>query len=665
MVLLVWAAAGQTQIDLSTQAKNLPIKSGASLPSTCTVGQVYFLNNAPTGANLYGCTAVNTWSAQGGQGGGGTTMQGTLANMPSTCTLGQIYFATDAPAGTNLYGCSAANTWMSEGGTETVSSSGVTIGARPITNFQTGPGLLSVITDTGTAINIQSALDTAVVETLPGEQTGSSLLCASASGSATTYNCSMTPTAASYTVGMVLHWIPDVSGAGGVTTLNVDTLGATAVKQADGVTDPSATDLAAGRMREVWYDGVNFRFLETGAGSGGGSGAVASVYGRTGSVVAVNGDYTAVQVTHAIDSTQTYSNPAWITGLAWSKITGAPVTGVSGVFGRTGVVTAASGDYTAAQVTNAAATNSSNTFTVGTQDSSAAAHTRPMIVVATPGSLPATCAVGEVAFVSSASAGRQVYECSATNVWTEESGGGAPAPVFDTYANRPACNAATTGALFHASDVSNKHWECDGTTWQPVAFDMRVVEPTALAWATVVGAGPDTPIITNAGGAVQLSGTSSSGGYNFLGMLTPLSMTTPYTIEVAFTLDALTSSYSICQWGVASGNSPSSVFLGPGWQVNNGNVFKMITSGTFSSIGSGNRGHGSSYLTAQPVIRSKMVDDGTNRQWYFNTGSGYQLWFSESDTLDVSPASYWGVGCTTAGSGEQFQLTLYHASVHH
>ena len=32
MVLLVWAAAGQTQIDLSTQAKNLPIKSGASLP---------------------------------------------------------------------------------------------------------------------------------------------------------------------------------------------------------------------------------------------------------------------------------------------------------------------------------------------------------------------------------------------------------------------------------------------------------------------------------------------------------------------------------------------------------------------------------------------------------------------------------------------------------
>jgi len=57
---------------------------------------------------------------------------------------------------------------------------------------------------------------------------------------------------------------------------------------------------------------------------GGGAGAVASVFGRTGAVVATTGDYTAAQVTNAVDQTQTYANPAWITSLAYSKITGAP-----------------------------------------------------------------------------------------------------------------------------------------------------------------------------------------------------------------------------------------------------------------------------------------------------------------------------------------------------
>ena len=60
------------------------------------------------------------------------------------------------------------------------------------------------------------------------------------------------------------------------------------------------------------------------------AGGVTSVFTRTGAVVAVSGDYTAAQVTNAVDSTQTYSNPAWLTSLAWSKITGAPPVGATG-----------------------------------------------------------------------------------------------------------------------------------------------------------------------------------------------------------------------------------------------------------------------------------------------------------------------------------------------
>ena len=617
MVLVVWAAAGQTQIDLNTQAKNVPIKSGASLPSACTIGQVYFLTNAATGANLYGCTAANTWSAQGGQGGGGTTLQGTRANMPPSCTAGQLYFATDAAAGTNLYGCSAANTWSSEGGSETVSSNGVTVGARPTTNFQTGPGLLSVITDTGTAINIQSALDTAVVATLPAEQTGSSLLCSPASGTATNYNCSMTPTDTAYTVGMVLHWIPDMAGTGGPTTLNVDTLGAKGIKQADGVSDPGSGDIVAGSMREVWYDGVNFRFLEAGQVSGGGSEAVASVFGRTGPVI------------------------------------GMP------------------GDYTAAQVTNAAATNVSNTFTAGTQDFSGAAHTRPMIVVGTVGNLPATCTVGELAFVSGQTAGQQIYECSTANVWTQQSGGGGSgsgvgqAPVFGTYASRPTCNSGATGEIFHAADVSNKHWECDGNAWQPVAFDMQVVEPTTLTW-TAAGAST-TPTVTSVAGVLVVSATTN-GGWQVAA--TPISLSTPYTIEVAFTFAAqFNGTYDGC--GLALFSSAPPAFAGQSWMAwfvgskPNAGVYLSPLNLSFLDEWGDTLGSYSGQQVA-PVIRAKLVDDGTNRTFYLNNGAGYFQVYQGSDAAGNTPYNpgYWGVGCGT-GSGEMAQLALYSASVHH
>jgi hypothetical protein len=67
-------AWSQTQIDLQAQGKNVdftgsattrPLKSGASLPSTCGVGEMFFLTSAAPGANIYGCPSVNTWTLQG------------------------------------------------------------------------------------------------------------------------------------------------------------------------------------------------------------------------------------------------------------------------------------------------------------------------------------------------------------------------------------------------------------------------------------------------------------------------------------------------------------------------------------------------------------------------------------------------------------------------
>jgi hypothetical protein len=108
---------------------------------------------------------------------------------------------------------------------------------------------------------------------------------------------------------------------------------------------------------------------------GAGPGTVTSVFTRTGAVVAQAGDYTAAQVTNAVDSTGSYPNPNFIPSYAWNKITGAPsfvlstrqviagsglggggplsadvtlTANVTSVFGRTGAVVLTAADITAA-----------------------------------------------------------------------------------------------------------------------------------------------------------------------------------------------------------------------------------------------------------------------------------------------------------------------------
>lgn len=67
--------------------------------------------------------------------------------------------------------------------------------------------------------------------------------------------------------------------------------------------------------------------------------AVSSVFGRTGVITAASGDYTSTQVTNA-------------SAISGSTVTAALNNLPSSVFGRTGAVVAVSGDYTSSQVTN-------------------------------------------------------------------------------------------------------------------------------------------------------------------------------------------------------------------------------------------------------------------------------------------------------------------------
>ena len=70
----VLAQSTPTLFNLQTQSKNpdfssftftRPVSVGTSLPSTCLVGQLFYNSAATAGANLYACTAGNTWTVQG------------------------------------------------------------------------------------------------------------------------------------------------------------------------------------------------------------------------------------------------------------------------------------------------------------------------------------------------------------------------------------------------------------------------------------------------------------------------------------------------------------------------------------------------------------------------------------------------------------------------
>ena len=211
--LIPWLMFGQTQIDLSNQ----------TIPAT---------RNLKSGVTL-----------------------------PSTCRLGDVFAKTDAPSGQSLYVCTTANNWTYQGGLVSIFSDNVEIGARPVQNFAVGQGIIQAFSDAVTRLNLVTSVDTAVIQTRANAQSGQDLLCQSSGGSATAYACLMTPVVQSYRVGMVFHWIPDVSMTGASATLSINTLAAIPIKLHDGITNPALGDISAGRLYKVWYDGTSFRIL--------------------------------------------------------------------------------------------------------------------------------------------------------------------------------------------------------------------------------------------------------------------------------------------------------------------------------------------------------------------------------------------------------------------
>jgi uncharacterized protein YdbL (DUF1318 family) len=89
--LAIGVAGAQTKIDLRTQARSVdfsaagstkPSKMGTILPSSCSTGETFLKTDATAGQNFYVCTATNVWTIQG-------------AAIPSATGFANMVLATD------------------------------------------------------------------------------------------------------------------------------------------------------------------------------------------------------------------------------------------------------------------------------------------------------------------------------------------------------------------------------------------------------------------------------------------------------------------------------------------------------------------------------------------------------------------------------------------
>ena len=417
----------QTLVDLRTQSKSVdfsaagstkPMQTGSSLPATCAVGQFFFLTTAAAGSNVYACSPANTWTVEGNSlsvnssttnevlSSNGSSIQwlalgGDLSGAPGGVTVnrlqGRSVSGTAPSSGQVLQWNAGTSQWTpapAQAGNAAyvfVSQTSITI---PGTVHQFGTANLVVncydnstppqqvepdkVQISPTTYNVTVNFSTAQTGYCVVNGAGTAAVAATGGAVTSVFGRTGAVMAQSgdYSFGQILGSVgsSQLPGAGG------DVSGTLTAATVTGIQSRAVANTApANGQALVWSSGASAWQPSTV------SGAVSSVFSRTGAVTAQIGDYNFGQISGTVASGQLPSaggdvsgtlTAATVTGiqsravantaptngqaLVWSSGASAwqPGTvagGVSSVFSRTGAVTATTGDYNFGQISGTVA----------------------------------------------------------------------------------------------------------------------------------------------------------------------------------------------------------------------------------------------------------------------------------------------------------------------
>lgn len=325
-------AGGNPTVDIASSVNfsgktTTPVQVGltASIPAGCTAGQLYFASDGVAGRQLQTCSATNTWTPV-------AYAQGSV--NPVACSVGQTFFNTAAPSGQNLLFCAATNTWTAMAGAIT-SVFGRT---GPVT-AQTGDYSYSQIANTPAALPPSGAasgdLSGSYPDPVVSQVNGAAIPAAGVLKANSNRQLVSAAAGTDYAPATSGTSLLKGSGSGGfaAASAGIDYMGLTTPVQAAQlpatamqtnqsnaitggtqdfhaaahtlpmVTGPSGSQPGTCTVGEVYFatnvtPGQN-QFYCTASNvwtQQGGAGAIASVFGRTGAVTAQSGDYSYSQI---------------------------------------------------------------------------------------------------------------------------------------------------------------------------------------------------------------------------------------------------------------------------------------------------------------------------------------------------------------------------------
>jgi hypothetical protein len=438
---LARTGVAQTRIDLRTQGKSVdfsaasstsPSQIGIQLSTTCQVGATFVLTSAAAGQNWYLCTSANQWTVQGGQAGSG---------LPSLSGNANTILSTD---GVSLI-------WKTLGGD---------IGGAPA------------------SVTVTGLLGRKLNTTAP-------------------------------TTGQLLVWD-----------------GALWSPQTVSITAPVTK--VFGRTGAVVATTGDYTFAQL-------AGSVAS-----GQLPAAGGDLSGAITAATVIKIQSRAIAATapVTGqvLTWSGTQWAPQNqtgGVPSVFGRTGAVTAQAGDYTAAQVTNAVDKTNFNLYTAGARQTFLASLTGAGIQIA-PGPLPSVASAGDMAVDSAASNQLKIYNGNAWVVLNPN----VTFPPGNYVTFFTAQTSVTVPGVTHGLGTANLLVQCydNATPANLVEPSLITIDPNSFNVTVVFATAETGRCVINGynGGTGGSGGSPAPGGAGMAGQLGDFAVviTSPTTLSI-------------------------------------------------------------------------------------------------------------------------------------